>query len=440
MVLAVVSTVVVAGPHSADAAAAGCAISEPDAEFASLVESSPSHAQVWRLYQATFLRQPDGKGLNHWVGASNDGLSLVDIASYFTQGVEFRNRYGTVTNREFVRLVYRNVLCRQPKASGEDYWTGQLDGGAISRPGLIVNFTELREYLRFTQTCHSVFPAETEESEHCWTTGLAPLAQATLTANGYRSFNRSVSRTGGGTGSFQGVEVDLTRNPNVFSTGNDRCSVASINANWLVPSQKDGPNPAVLGIGVVDGAPARGSSDRTDRGVFGLRVDPTPKSVVQVWPGDTLSPDDVRLNSVIHENGDLVLEQWHAAAESSPYLTQLEPDQIVGAGEWLWAAAGVPLRIDGQTDSNFNSAYHNDPYTHQTLNHSFVAVDKNSKRLVFGATSNVDARDLLNWATANGYEELIKFDGGASTEYNVGGQTVVAGTSRDIPVWLGIGC
>ncbi len=437
-VLAATLTLVAPGPGAASVD--NCAISEPAADFAALVEASPTHAQVWRLYQATFLRQPDDAGLNHWVGAANDGLSLTDIAFYFTDGPEFRNRYGTVTNRQFVRLVYTNVLCRTADAEGENYWTGLLNQGAVSRPAMIVNFTELREYLRFTQTCHSIYPAETEASAHCWTEGLVPLSQATLTANGYRSFDRSVGRVGGGSGSFRGVEIDLNSGLDIFTTGANRCSVASINANWLVPSQKDGPNPSVLGLGVVDDGHVKGSSDRTDRGIFGLRVDSRPKSVVQVWPGDTLSPDDVRLNSVIHQNGDLVLEQWHAAAEISPYLTELEPDQIVGANEWLWAAAGVPLRIDGQNDVDFNSDYYGDPYTYQTFNHSFVAVDKDHDRLVFGATSSVDARDLLNWASANGYEELIKFDGGASTEFNIARQAVVAGTSRDIPVWLGVGC
>jgi hypothetical protein len=59
---------------------------------------------------------------------------------------------------------------------------------------------------------------------------------------------------------------------------------------------------------------------------------------------------------------------------------------------------------------------------------------------VFGGTANLDVTDLVFWAESNGYEELIKFDGGASAEFNIGGAAAVAGTGRDIPVWLGIGC
>ncbi len=435
-----VSLVLVPRPAGAAGPTDDCLISEPSAGFAAVVSQSPDHARVWRLYQATFLRQPDAEGLAHWVEAADNGMSLTAIAAYFTDGPEFRNRYGALGQTEFVDLVYGNVLCRTPDAEGRAYWTGLLRSGTISRPELIVNFAELREYLRFTQTCHSIHDSENAASPHCQGAGLTPLTRSTLAADGYQAFNRTVNRIGGGTGTLRAVEIDLRRGLSLLSSGDRRCSVASINGNWLVAWQKDGPDPGVLGLGIVDGRPARNSADRTDRGVFGLRVDPNPKPVVEVWPGDTLSLDDIRLNSVLATDGDLVLESWHAAAEASPYLQRLEPDERVEAGQWLWAAAGIPLRIAGQTDVDFTADYGNDPYTYRTLNHSFVAVDLDSGRLVLGATATLDTRDLVAWAQAAGYEDLIKFDGGASTEFNVDGRAVVAGTGRDIPVWLGIGC
>ncbi len=435
------ATLTVSG--AADAAATDdCRISKPTTEFDPVVGLSPHHAQVWRLYQATFLRQPDAKGLAHWVEAAQNGMSLDEIASYFTSGAEFKNRYGNVSNTEFVRLVYGNVLCRTPDGSGENYWAGQLGSGSLSRSNMVVNFTELREYLRFTETCHSIFSAETAAATHCETEGLVPLGQATLAANGYQAYNKSFPG-----GSFKGVIVDLNRvlADGRFSTGHNRCSVASINANWLVASQKDSPNPGALGIGVVDGVHVKNSSDRTDRGVFGVRVDSTPKAVAEDWPvtgqpWPSPSESDTKLNSVIHTEGSLVLEQWHASAETSIYIDQLEPSQKVGPDEWIWAAAGIPLRIDGQNDEDLSSDYSRDPYTYLTSYHPFVAVDQNTGRLVFGATNSATVPSLVDWAVANGYEDLIKFDGGGSVEFNVGGQAKVRGTSRDIPVWLGLGC
>lgn len=419
-----------------------CSITGPSLDVAGVVSASHSHAQVWRLYQAVFLRQPAETGLEHWAAIRANAKPLPEVAKNFTDGPEFQNRYGSLSDLEFVRLVYRNILCRPAAPSGEAYWRERLQRGSLTRPEMVVNFSELREFLRFTGTCHSMYPTETAAVEHCRADGVVPLAQATMAANGYRAYNRTIGRVGGGTGSFTAVEVDLTRAiaSRVFETSSERCPVASINANWMTAATKDSPNPAAVGLGVVDGIPVRNSADRTDRGVFGLRIDPNPGHVIQTWPGNPVTADDTRLNSVMYSDGNVVLEQWQASAETSPYLLNLKPEQVVGSGEWTWAAAGIPLRIDGQDDQTFASAYWADTYTHQTLNHSFVAVDQDRKRLVFGATSTVDSRDLLTWFRNNGFEDLIKFDGGASTEMNIGGRAVVAGTSRDVPVWLGIGC
>ena len=410
-----------------------CAIASPAAEFQDQVAYSAGHARVWRLYQAFFLRQPDQGGFDYWARTRTGGLSLSAIAFQFATSAEFTARYGDLTHAQYVDLVYSNVLCRTPDAGGRDYWTGLLASGALTRWDMMVNFAELKEYLVLTGTCNSIYPAESAAVSSCPEANLAPLASASISAHGYKSV-----WVGWAGGSFSGVEVDLSRP--VFETGVDRCSVASINGNWLVPAEKDRSNPGVLGLGVVDGRAAKNSSDRTDRGVFGLRYDPAPSSVVEVWPGDTLSPDDTRLNSVAYHAGRTVIESWHASAETSPYLQNLAPDQRVAADEWVWAAAGIPLIIDGQLDQNFSSDVANDPYTYQTHRHTFVAIDHDTKRLIFGGTSSLQVTHLVDWATAAGYEDLIKFDGGASAEFNVGGAAVVAGTSRDIPVWLGIGC
>ncbi|MEM7275186.1 MAG: DUF4214 domain-containing protein [Actinomycetota bacterium] len=419
------------------AAVSGCDIGTPDGEFTDQVKLSTGHARVWRLYQAFFLRQPDGDGFDYWIKTRNGGATLADIAYQFAQGPEFQARYGSLTHAEFVDLVYRNVLCRTPDEGGRNYWTAKLENGSLTRWDMVINFAELREYLNRTGTCRSIYPEESASIGDCSESALVPLGGADYHTHGYQQVEVSVSHNGR-TGSFRGVKVDMTRG--LFETGSSRCSVASINANWLVGSQKDGPNPSVLGIGVVDGIHVKGSSDRTDRGVLGLRFDTDPTNVVEVWPGDSLSADDTRLSSVLFHSGRTSIESWHAAAEMSPYLQELAPEEIVPNTDWVWAAAGVPLIIDGQIDSDFSSDYYGDPYTYQTLRHPFVAMDQDTKKLIFGATANLDTSNLIHWATTNGYEDLIKFDGGASAEYNIGGQAVVAGTSRDIPVWLGIGC
>lgn len=439
LAVAVLSTALaIGGPPPAQATTDTCSISKPSAAFTQPVALSAGHARVWRLYQAFFLRQPEQAGMDYWIGIRARGASPSAIAFEFSSSKEFRDRYGNLDHGQFVDLVYENVLCRVPDSGGRAHWINALQSGTLTRWDMVINFVELREYLRRTSTCHSLYPAESAAVASCPVANLVPLAQADYATHGYQERYETVPRVGGGLGSFRGVDVDFSRN--VFEAGANRCSVASINANWLEASQKDRPNPAVLGLGLVDGVHVKGSSDRTDRGVLGLRFDDTPTDVVEVWPGDTKSPDDRRLSSVLYHRGKATLESWHASAETSPYLNELHPEHKVGPDEWVWAAAGIPLRIDGQTDRDFMQSYVNDPYTYQTLGHPFVAFDQNTGRLVFAGASNLDVRDLVVWAENHGYEDLIKFDGGGSFEFNVGGKPAVGGTSRDVPVWLGVGC
>jgi len=325
------------------------------------------------------------------------------------------------------------VLCRVAEGEGKAYWVGLLDSGSLSRWDMMVNFVELQEYLTRTETCNSIYPEQSALVGACPESELVPLGQATLATHGYESFNGAL-----GAGSFEGVKVDLSRK--VFRTGSDRCSVASINGNWLVASEKDSVNPGALGVGVVNGQHAKNSSDRTDRGVFGMRFEANPTEVVEVWPGDTLSDDDRRMNSIGYHNGNYLIESWYASAESSHFLTGANAGNAVPGDEWIWAAAGIPLVLAGQIDPSFAQAYVNDSYTYQTLGHTFVAIDHDTNTLVFGGTVSADTQALVDWATSNGYEDLIKFDGGGSNEFNVAKQAVVDSTPRDIPVWLGIGC
>lgn len=409
-------------------AAEACGAQRPSSGYLERVAVSPGHAQVWRQYQAFFLRQPDEGGLAHWYGVRARGASLSDIAYSFSVSDEFRARYGNLADGAYVDLVYRNVLCRQPDAAGRQYWIDMLRSCRLTRWDLVVNFAELREYLTRTGTCHSIHPSETAATSHCRTAPLPALAQADLGRDGYRARSFTVARVGGGSGSLHGVEVDITRG--LLGTSGARCSVASINGVWIAEPGKDGPTPSINGLGLVDGVHARGSADRLDRGVVGLRFDSAPREVARPDYSGFIH----QFSSILHHDGLSVIESWHAIAEQDAPQENPNPDQ------WVWAVSGMPFIINGQTNPSFDSSYANDPYTNQTRNHSILAFDAQTRRLFFGATSTVDTRDLVRWAEGLGYDDLVKFDGGASTELNVGGQAVVAGTTRRIPVWFGVGC
>lgn len=101
---------------------------------------------VARLYWAYFGRVPDASGLDYWISVRRSGTSLSVISSRFAASAEFRATYGSLSNRQFVELVYANVLGRPGEGSGVDFWTGQLDGGQRSRGAVMTGFSESTEY------------------------------------------------------------------------------------------------------------------------------------------------------------------------------------------------------------------------------------------------------------------------------------------------------
>ena len=111
----------------------------------------PLDAQIIRLYQAYFLREPDPSGFDFWRNSTLDGVSLPRISAAFEGSEEFQQRYGNLTNRQFVDLVYQNVLGRAPDAAGANYWTGLLNQGT-TRGRVMLQFSESPEYITKTGT------------------------------------------------------------------------------------------------------------------------------------------------------------------------------------------------------------------------------------------------------------------------------------------------
>jgi hypothetical protein len=98
------------------------------------------------LYFASFLRIPDYGGVLYWGAQCRSGRPLADIAQAFAMSPEFMSKYGTLTNAQFVALLYQNVLGRPADAGGQSYWTGQLDHGTMSRGDALLGFSESSEF------------------------------------------------------------------------------------------------------------------------------------------------------------------------------------------------------------------------------------------------------------------------------------------------------
>jgi len=103
-------------------------------------------APIAQLYAAYFTRIPDPAGLQHWITRHKAGMSLAAISDAFANSPEFQATYGSLTDAQFVTLVYRNVLGRDPDPDGFAYWVGQLSSRRLPRSQVMLGFSESPEY------------------------------------------------------------------------------------------------------------------------------------------------------------------------------------------------------------------------------------------------------------------------------------------------------
>jgi hypothetical protein len=104
-----------------------------------------AEAKVRRLYLAYFDREPDTGGLDYWAGKLVTGLPLGQVSYEFSRSAEFVTTYGRLGNGDFLRLVYHNVLDRDPDDGGYAYWTGKMADG-MGRGSVMACFSESAEF------------------------------------------------------------------------------------------------------------------------------------------------------------------------------------------------------------------------------------------------------------------------------------------------------
>ncbi len=108
-------------------------------------EFEQSVAPMVRLYYAHLRRAPDYDGLRFWTGKLSNGTGIATISENFARSQEFKNSYGSLSDAEYVELVYLNVLDRKAEASGRDYWIEQLASG-VTRGTMMALFAESKEF------------------------------------------------------------------------------------------------------------------------------------------------------------------------------------------------------------------------------------------------------------------------------------------------------
>lgn len=120
------------------------------AEFVDSAEANSNIKSIVRLYRAYYLRNPDHRGLNHWIQRRIQGAKLDSISTEFARSPEFAVRYGVLDDEKFVDFVYERVMRREPDATGRAYWLNRL-GSDIHRGQFMTLFSESAEYVELTR-------------------------------------------------------------------------------------------------------------------------------------------------------------------------------------------------------------------------------------------------------------------------------------------------
>ncbi len=114
------------------------------------LDTSGVAGKVYRLYQAAYDRKPDAGGLGFWISQADNGVAQASIADGFVGSAEFKTLYGAApSNDALVSRMYKNVLHRDPDASGKAFWVDVLDRKAATVAEVLMGFSESPENVAF---------------------------------------------------------------------------------------------------------------------------------------------------------------------------------------------------------------------------------------------------------------------------------------------------
>lgn len=126
------------------------AVARPDFTYTPCPEVTDS---IYRLYTAYFSRVPEQGGFDFWTSEYSVGnWSLPRMSTFFSESPEFVSLYGSVSDEQFVELIYVNIFGRQADQGGRDYWLNRMANEGLDRGTVMLNFSESPEYIEQTET------------------------------------------------------------------------------------------------------------------------------------------------------------------------------------------------------------------------------------------------------------------------------------------------
>lgn len=136
-----------------------------------VIAENTEDASIALLYEAAFGRQIDNAGYRFWEKATEGaneggaGLTVEAVAETFASSDEFVDKFGALSNQDFVNQIYTNFFDRSADAEGRQFWLDLLESGEISRGEFLKNVAGSEEaFTKFADVVKVVGAATSTDS------------------------------------------------------------------------------------------------------------------------------------------------------------------------------------------------------------------------------------------------------------------------------------
>lgn len=126
------------------------------------IDGATSAGGIYRLYKATFNREPDASGLGYWIAeADAERKDAVRMADDFVWSEEFQKPYGIRTVDKYgtgsyvgalVTGFYKNVLGRAPDQEGLNFYTSVIESRERTVGRVLAEISDSQENYQSTVT------------------------------------------------------------------------------------------------------------------------------------------------------------------------------------------------------------------------------------------------------------------------------------------------
>jgi hypothetical protein len=106
-------------------------------------------ARVSYAFCLVLGRLPDATGLQFWTAHLKRPIPVTAMLEGMVASDEFRtlNRLDTLSNEDFIAMVYKRFLLREADGGGAAAYVAELASGRVDRRAMIKNFIESHEFV-----------------------------------------------------------------------------------------------------------------------------------------------------------------------------------------------------------------------------------------------------------------------------------------------------